>query len=174
MRHNSRNPICLSSRHTCSPYRSRLGSTPSRTQSPPPYTTSWRDRLVSTILLLTQSPLHPRPNLVLLFLDLIFTSIKPHVPHLIERILRTLLKLLSRQLYPLVLPQPGVLVFYLWQPPLLKRLVRRLEPPLRMTLAFHLVQVRSQRQCIERVIDTRGVDGGRSSRGSVRVELAEV
>ena len=107
--------------------------------------------------LLPQPPLNPLPRLPLRLLNLPSRTIKPDPRPLIERILWVFFKLLPHQLHPLLLPQPGALLFHLRQPPLLVRLVRRSEPSLGVPVDLHAVVLLCERQRVERVFDVRGV-----------------
>lgn len=76
--------------------------------------------------------------------------------NLVKRILITLLKLLLDKLNPLVPSKPGVLLLNLRQPPRFKCRIRSLESALGMAVDLAGVPAR-QRECIEGVVDTRGV-----------------
>lgn len=91
--------------------------------------------------------------------------------NLVKRILVTLLKLLLDKLNPLVPSKPGILLLNLRQPPRLKCRIRSLESALGVAIDLAGVPAR-QRERIERVVDTSGVQGRLGlGAGRVVVEL---
>ena len=91
--------------------------------------------------------------------------------HLVERILLTLLKLLLTSLNTLVPPQPGILLFDLRHPTRLERRVGSLVPSLRVAIDLGSILV-GQRQCVQRIINTRGAQiAGPTTRRSIVVQL---
>lgn len=102
--------------------------------------------------------------------NLIPRSIESHM-HLVERILLTLLKLLLTSLNTLVPPQPGILFFDLRHPTRLERRIGSLVPSLRVAIDLGSILV-GQRQCVQRIINTRGAQiAGPTTRRSIVVQL---
>lgn len=73
--------------------------------------------------------------------------------NLVERVLFTLVKLLSADINPLLSPQSRVLLFNLWHTTSLERRIRSLEPSFWVAVDLGGILVR-QRQSVQRVIDT--------------------
>ena len=118
--------------------------------------------------LLRQPRLHGVPNLLLVLGHLLFAGIILHHPCLVEGILVALLKLLSANLLPLLLPQSGVLLLDLGQPPLFKGFVGGLEASLRVTVDLLRAGVGGEREGVEGVVDARGVEGRCGLGGGLR------
>ena len=115
--------------------------------------------MVQVASLLCQPRFHGVPSLLLVLGHLLFAGIILHHACLVEGILVTLLKLLPTDLLPLLLPQSGVLLLDLGQPPLFKRFVGGLEASLRVAVDLLRAGVGGEREGVEGVVDARGVEG---------------
>lgn len=104
--------------------------------------------------------------------DLIPRRIKRHMC-LVKRILITLVELLPDEIDPLLSPKTRVLLLNLGHATCLIRSIGSFEPPLRVPVDFGGILVR-ERQGVQRVVDTGGVEGACLAVGGRVIELAEV
>lgn len=93
--------------------------------------------------------------------------------HLVEGILLALIKLLLAELHALIPPQPGILPLNLRQPARLIRRIRSLVPPLRVAVNLRRI-LAGQRERIQRIIDTRGVERCALAAGRLVIQLRQV
>lgn len=122
--------------------------------------------------LFRQSRLHLLPLRIPHMSNLIPGRIKRHMC-LVKRILITLVELLPNEIDPLLSPKTRVLLLNLGHATRLIRSIRSLEPPLRVPVDLRGILVR-ERQGVQRVVDTGGVEGTCLAVGGGVVELAEV
>lgn len=104
--------------------------------------------------------------------NLLPRRIKRHM-RLVKRIIITLVELLPNEIDPLLSPKTGVLLLNLRHATRFIRSIRSLEPPLRVPVDLGGILVR-ERQGVQRVVDTGGVEGACLAVGGRVVELAEV
>lgn len=104
--------------------------------------------------------------------DLLPRRIKRHM-HLVKRILITFVELLPNEINPLLSPKTRVLLLNLRHATRLIRSIGGLESPLRVPVDLGGILVR-ERQGVQRVVDTGGVQSASLAVGGGVVELGEI